>query len=794
MDAASPTLPAGQPSRTSVASTSDVLTGEDMEQENREKVRKPAASDNRGVELLERYWRSGQEDDLDQALAALEEALATAKDAVERARQLSNLGLALQERYDRLGDVADLERAIAHYEQAVALTPSLSSDLPDYLNHLGLGLRERYERMGVLEDLERAIQAHERAIKTASESSPDAWMYRDNLASDLHDRYLRLGEPDDLDRAVELQEAAVAATPPEAVERPVRLNNLGISLSERAEASGDPAEIDHAIEVLQEAVARTESSAPQRPTWLNNLGNALAARYRRSGRQEDLQRGIEAYRLCCQLGKTASLGEALRAAGNWGAWATERRAWPEATEAYGYGLEVADRLFKVQETRPHKEAWLGELEGLPTDAAYALVMLGHLERAVDVLEQGRALLLAETLEIDTIGQERPWVDQGVAPIAYLVAARAGGVTLVVGAEGDRVVTVLPLAELTEDTVQDKVLDYLDAFYWRRTSPVEWAMAVADVTRWLWDALMDPLLKAVEGLDQVALVPCGSLALLPLHAAWTEDPSMPTGRRYALDETLLTYAPSARALRGARRLAEQVEPASLLVVQEPKPVQGPPLPSAEHERAAACAAFISHARVLCHEQATRDAVIGALTEATVLHLTCHGHVDLSAPLDSALLLSNDEQLSVRDLLGVRLAARLAVLSACETAVPGIELLDEIVSLPTGLLQAGVAGVVASLWSVIDQRTMLLMVDFYRRWGAARDALAPAEALRQAQRWLRDSTNGEKRELFETLLQGGEGTWLPRATAEACFEAVVLEDPDQRSFTDPTGWAAFGYIGA
>jgi len=54
---------------------------------------------------------SGQGDDLDQALAALEEALATTEDAVERARQLSNLGLALQERYDRLGDLADLERA-----------------------------------------------------------------------------------------------------------------------------------------------------------------------------------------------------------------------------------------------------------------------------------------------------------------------------------------------------------------------------------------------------------------------------------------------------------------------------------------------------------------------------------------------------------------------------------------------------------------------------------------------------------------------------------------------------------
>lgn len=356
------------------------------------------------------------------------------------------------------------------------------------------------------------------------------------------------------------------------------------------------------------------------------------------------------------------------------------------------------------------------------------------------------------------------------------------------------VTALPLPELTEDAVQDKVLEYLDAFFWRRTSPVEWATAVEDVTRWLWDALMGPLLEAVQGLDQVALVPCGSLALLPLHAAWTEDPSTPTGRRYALDQLLLTYAPSARALREAGRLAGHLEPASLLVVQEPRPVQGAPLPSAEHERAAAWAAFVPHATVLRHEQATRDAVVEALAKATVLHLACHGSVDLSRPLDSALLLAGDEQLTVGDLLGLRLRARLAVLSACETAVPGIELLDEVVALPTGLLQAGVAGVVASLWSVIDQRTMLLMVEFYRHWRSVPEGLGPAEALRQAQRWLRDSTNGEKRELFRTLLEEGEEARLPRATVEACFEAVALEDPEGRAFADPTGWAAFTYIGA
>jgi hypothetical protein len=56
------------------------------------------------------------------------------------------------------------------------------------------------------------------------------------------------------------------------------------------------------------------------------------------------------------------------------------------------------------------------------------------------------------------------------------------------------------------------------------------------------------------------------------------------------------------------------------------------------------------------------------------------------------------LNASNLLAMRLRARLAALSACETSRPGTALPDEVVFLPTGLLQAGVASVVASLWVV------------------------------------------------------------------------------------------------
>ena len=81
--------------------------------------------------------------------------------------------------------------------------------------------------------------------------------------------------------------------------------------------------------------------------------------------------------------------------------------------------------------------------------------------------------------------------------------------------------------------------------------------------------------------------------------------------------------------------------------------------------------------------------------------------------------------------LQLRVRLAVLSACETAQPGTELPDEVVALPTGLLQAGVAGIVASQWSVPDRATAMLMAEFYLvlavgRGGACRPHCAPPSA--------------------------------------------------------------------
>jgi CHAT domain-containing protein len=169
---------------------------------------------------------------------------------------------------------------------------------------------------------------------------------------------------------------------------------------------------------------------------------------------------------------------------------------------------------------------------------------------------------------------------------------------------------------------------------------------------------------------------------------------------------------------------------------------------------------------------------------IVHFACHAHADLDQPLRSGLMMAGEEEISLSDFMAQRLAdTRLVVLSACETGVPGTTLPDEAIGLPAGLLQAGVASVIASLWAVSDDSTMLLMVRFYDLW--RNHGLKPVEALSRAQQWLRDSTNEEKaRELLP----------LGIAFTPVGHESKRGDRDRRRDHAHPHHWAAFTYVGA
>jgi CHAT domain-containing protein len=116
---------------------------------------------------------------------------------------------------------------------------------------------------------------------------------------------------------------------------------------------------------------------------------------------------------------------------------------------------------------------------------------------------------------------------------------------------------------------------------------------------------------------------------------------------------------------------------------------------------------------------------------------------------------------------------------------------VISLPTGLLQAGVAGIIASLWSVDDLSTTMLITCFYYYWQS--EDFPPSQALSKAQRWIRSTTNGEKKAFFATLKTRGDAI-IPTSVADYLYKAVLWSNPAQNNFAHPYYWASFTYVGA
>jgi len=347
------------------------------------------------------------------------------------------------------------------------------------------------------------------------------------------------------------------------------------------------------------------------------------------------------------------------------------------------------------------------------------------------------------------------------PLAYLVATSAGGLALVVRDDG---VQQVPLPDLTEPALVTRVqrwfgiyLTYLDA---RRAyagaeqgkkgdleglrsrviaARRRWRAVLKDTTRWLWGVLMESLMITLGGdCRYLTLIPTGLLGLLPLHAAWRPGDGG-ASPRYALDDVALSYAPSARALVHARRVADDVGESCLFIVNNPDG-------SLRHaaDEAKAVKSHFSTSREVAGCDANQATVLQALasSEHDVFHFACHGSNNWHSPLESALWMYDGAPLSVSDLLGVKQQsrARLAFLSACETGLIGTQLPDEVVGLAAGFTQAGAAGVISTLWSVDDESTALLAGRFYAHWKEGR--LSPPEALAAAQRWLRDEAGMER----------------------------------------------------
>ena len=139
--------------------------------------------------------------------------------------------------------------------------------------------------------------------------------------------------------------------------------------------------------------------------------------------------------------------------------------------------------------------------------------------------------------------------------------------------------------------------------------------------------------------------------------------------------------------------------------------------------------------------TVEDVLEKMSMSDWVHFACHGTQDRTNPLDSGLLLAHRKRLKLSDI--VRLSCPrggLAFLSACQTATGNEQLSEEAIHLAAGMLLAGYRGVIATMWSIMDNDAPRVTEDVYKSLfqdGKVPDSGQAAEALHHAIERLRES---------------------------------------------------------
>lgn len=785
-----------------------------------------------GLVNLRRYEGGAGVEELERARTRFADAAARTVDPNDAVDTLVSLGAVFQYLYEEKGELAYLRDAREAGERA--LENASGSLRGDALSNVAAMYTREFELTHDERSLDRAIELQREAVSAPGAVAPTA-RRRMNLGIALLTAARDLDRAT-LDEAITVLGAAAEAPSTSRGEQGDRLVNLGWALLVRSWRTGRPADRDSALETFRQALqlqgASTHRAAPTHLGLAEVLARAPDAEAEAT---EEFEHACELARASDPRQRLMAADAWATWAEHRSAFHDAARAYTHALEAlqeaYDRQLVRADQELRLEEARDlsrraafgyvrtgdmrravmaleHGRAlWLADAlrrrdldRRLATDEARAPVeRLRAAIRRVEALkgatdeDGGTEKLRQAVREVEDATRDlrrlpayndalKPAEWGAVAevaaasPIAYIVPGEPDGMALLVDGDHDEP-TVIALPGLSNAGLDSDLSSYLEYF---RDDPEggdeeRWPDVLDATCAWAWTRVMSPLLAGAGAVSHLTLVPYGILSLVPLHAAWTPMRDRASGRRYVCDEVVIRYTPNALALRSAERATGPLDRTRALVVVVPDLDGERPLGYASLEPAAVAA--LARPTIVATPEATVERVVADLPKYDVVHFACHAAAQVLDPGSSALVLDADEELRLERILALEhVDARLVVLSACETAVPGIRLLDEAMALSAGFLKAGASGIISSLWQVRDDSTLALMIALYRELAGGLD---PPAALNAAHRFVRE-LDADRWEALTTELFGSAVPLAP--------------DAGQHPFASPDSWAAFVAVGA
>ncbi|KIJ58537.1 hypothetical protein HYDPIDRAFT_102441, partial [Hydnomerulius pinastri MD-312] len=355
--------------------------------------------------LWTRYEHKGLLSDLGSAIELHRAALEICpSEHPERSPTLNNLAVCLWTRFQRHGSLSDFDEAIEIHRAALELLPPRHSCRPVFLNNVANYYWARYEQRALLSDLDNAIEQHRAVLELRPPGHPDRSLSLTNLALVLSVRFKQKSLPSDLDEAIQLNRAALQLQPVGSPDRSIVQSNLAGNLQTRFRCRCVLSDLEDAIKLSRDVLESSAPDHPERPTSLSILAESLDTRFQSQGLPSDLDEAIEAFMQYSKLSQLTSSGisrDVLNASESW-AHNAEKFEHPSVLDAYRTSLVLLGRLLAVTPSVSLRHEILkANVSTLAADAFSCAVRHGEFTTAVEILEQGRAILWSQLVRLRT---------------------------------------------------------------------------------------------------------------------------------------------------------------------------------------------------------------------------------------------------------------------------------------------------------------------------------------------------------------------------------------------------------
>lgn len=697
-------------------------------------------------------------DDDAEPLALLNEAVAVSS---ERLRLMSSAdpewwiagaahGNALLVRYQHARHLADLGASIDRFRQVVAAVPDGHLGLTGQLGNLGNALYLRFEATGSDADLAQAADSLRRGVRSGKAGQPDTAVCQLGLGHALA-ALARQGAPGVLAEAIGSFGAAAS--------NPAARSDMRVSAARAmGRAAAQAQQWDLATEWLSYAVELLPLAA-----W---HGLSPGDREHQLGSWPGLPLDAAA---CALNAERPELAVEVLEQGRSVIWGQLLQIRTDPAQLAASHPELSSRLTRVRDILDQTEsaAIVTAHDPPPTKSGSANAVRQIGERRMRAASEWDILL-------ETIRKLPGFQNFGRAvSFSQLTEAAADGTVIMLNVSRIRCdaliltgagLRVLPLEQLSWDSVMTHGQAYLHAVQlltgYGQDEPTREEVqsglgAIETTLTWLWRTIAEPVLADLGFASRTGdttwphiwWLPTGPLSLLPIHAAGCFPARSDGAASSVLDLAVSSYTPTLGALIRARRASRRATSGRrLLIVSAPTSsadTDMPVLRGAAREAEWLADRFPgSHSRRDGIEAVVGE-VVGLIPGHAIAHFASHGDQNLARPSQGGLLLE-DGVLTVRHVAALDLGqAELAFLSACQTAVGGIHLLDESVTLAAAFQLAGYRHVIGTLWAVSDRRTVGVVAEVYTalsNGGAGDldhlDVERAAFALHEAVRSLRD----------------------------------------------------------